>query len=85
LPDEDRTKARAEIRAWQAEDGKKAMAEYQAKAAAVRANTERLRALRLAREASPQPQAAASAGPAKGKSAKAAPAKRKSVKRKAAV
>jgi hypothetical protein len=35
----------------QAEDAKKAMAEYQAAAAAVDANTARLRALRLAKEA----------------------------------
>ena len=34
-----------------AEDGKKAMLDYEAAAAAVRAKTERLRALRLAREA----------------------------------
>ena len=44
-------KMRAEIRARQAEDGKKAMAEYEASAAATRAKTEKLRALRLAREA----------------------------------
>jgi hypothetical protein len=43
---------RAEIRARQAEDGKKAMAEYEASAAATRAKTEKLRALRLAKEAS---------------------------------
>ena len=35
----------------QAEDAKKAMAEYRAQTAAVDANTERLRALRLAKEA----------------------------------
>ena len=34
-----------------AEDGKKAMAEYEAAAIAIRAKTERLRALRLARDA----------------------------------
>lgn len=34
-----------------AEDGRKAMAEYEAEQAAIRAKTERLRALRLAREA----------------------------------
>lgn len=34
-----------------AEDGKKAMSEYEAERAAVRAKTERLRALRLARDA----------------------------------
>ena len=47
-------KARAEIRARQAEDGKKAMAEYEASAAATRVKTEKLRALRLAREAAEQ-------------------------------
>lgn len=34
-----------------AEDGRKAMAEYEAEQVAVRARTDRLRALRLAREA----------------------------------
>jgi len=34
-----------------AEDGRKAMAEYEAEQAAIRAKTERLRTLRLAREA----------------------------------
>src|SRR3954464_12640263 len=43
-------KVRAEIRARQAEDGKKAMAEYEANASATRAKTEKLRALRLAKE-----------------------------------
>src|SRR5262245_53917500 len=45
----------------QAEDAKRAMAEYHAAAAAVDANTARLRALRLAKEA-----AEAAAAPAKG-------------------
>jgi len=57
-------KMRAEIRARQAEDGKKAMAEYEASAAATRAKTEKLRALRLAREAA---EAAAPKPPAKTK------------------
>ena len=48
---EDPSKVRAEIRARQAEDGRKAMAEYEANAAAMRVKTEKLRALRLAREA----------------------------------
>jgi len=48
---DDPNKVRAEIRARQAEDGKKAMAEYEANAAATRAKTEKLRALRLAKEA----------------------------------
>ena len=38
-------------KAQKAEDGRKAMAEYEAAALATRAKTERLRALRLAREA----------------------------------
>jgi hypothetical protein len=50
-----------------AEDGKKAMAEYEAAALAMRAKTERLRALRLAREAelaktAPKPAAKRKAG-----------------------
>jgi hypothetical protein len=48
---EETSKIRAEIRARQAEEGRKAMAEYHANAAAVRARTDKLRALRLAREA----------------------------------
>jgi hypothetical protein len=48
---EDPKKLRAEIRARQAEDGKKAMAEYEANAAALRARTQKLREARLAREA----------------------------------
>jgi hypothetical protein len=65
---------RAEIRARQAEDGRKAMAEYEASAAATRAKTEKLRALRLAREAA---EAAAPKPPAKPK----AKAKSKSKKK----
>jgi hypothetical protein len=57
-------KMRAEIRARQAEDGKKAMAEYEASAAATRAKTEKLKALRLAKEAA---EAAAPKPPAKTK------------------
>jgi hypothetical protein len=53
-----------------AEDGKKAMSEYEAEQAAVRAKTERLKALRLARDA--EAAAAAKAAPVK-----AAPAARK--------
>jgi|SRR6185312_4724733 hypothetical protein len=45
------SKIRAEVRARQAEDGRKAMAEYEASVIAVRVRTEKLRALRLAREA----------------------------------
>ena len=62
---EEANKVRAEIRARQAEDGKKAMAEYQANAVATREKTEKLRALRLARDAAaaaaPKPAAAAKA------------------------
>jgi hypothetical protein len=57
-------KASAEARKLQqAEDGKKAMLDYEAEAAAVRAKTERLRALRLARDAAMPP------APAKGRGA----------------
>ena len=76
-------KMRAEIRARQAEDGKKAMAEYEASAAATRAKTEKLRALRLAKEAAeeaapkPAPKTKAKSGAKSGtkatKKKKAAP------------
>ena len=71
-------KMRAEIRARQAEDGKKAMAEYEASAAATRAKTEKLKALRLAKEAAdeaaPKPAAKAKAKAKPGvKKKKAAP------------
>ena len=55
---DDVSKARAEAqfrKAQQAKDGRAAMAEYEARAAAVRANTQRLRALRLARDAAATP------------------------------
>jgi hypothetical protein len=49
-------KAAAEARkSQQAADGKKAMLDYEAEAAALRARTEKLRALRLAREAAEPP------------------------------
>jgi hypothetical protein len=72
-------KVRAEIRARQAEDGKKAMAEYEANASATRAKTEKLRALRLAKEAAdlaaPKPPAKAKAkAPATGAKKKKAAA-----------
>lgn len=54
-----------------AQDGKKAMAEYETDAAAVRGKTARLRELRLARDAAEQAAAATAAAPAK-KSAKKA-------------
>src|SRR5437868_2534878 len=53
-----------------AEDGKKAMADYEAEAVAVRAKTARLRALRLARDAAQQSAAAAAPVPAKKKAAR---------------
>lgn len=69
-------KAEAQFRkAQQAKDGKAAMAEYEANAAAVRANTERLRALRLARQAADDAAAKSAPPPApKSKSAKKAKA-----------
>ena len=74
-------KMRAEIRARQAEDGKKAMAEYEASAAATRAKTEKLKALRLAKEAA---EAAAPKPPAKTKAKAKAGAKSGAKKKKAA-
>src|SRR5262245_5149597 len=69
-------KASADARkAQQAEDGKKALLDYEAEAAAVRAKTEKLRALRLARDAAmpPAPTKAKSSGAKKAaKSTKAA-------------
>jgi hypothetical protein len=63
-------KASAELRKLaQVEDGKKAMLDYEAQAAAMRARTDKLRALRLARDA------AAPTAPAK-TSAKATAAKK---------
>jgi hypothetical protein len=55
-----------------AEDGKKAMSEYEAEGAAMRAKTAKLRALRLARDAAAL--AAAPAAPAPAKKKKAAKA-----------
>ena len=52
------TEAQA-LKAKREADGKKAMAEYEANAEAVRAKTERLRALRLARDAAMAPAATA--------------------------
>jgi hypothetical protein len=50
------TEAQA-LKAKREQDGKKAMAEYEANADAVRAKTEKLRALRLARDAAMPPPA----------------------------
>ena len=69
-------KASADARKLQqAEDGKKAMLDYEAQAAAVRARTEKLRALRLAREAAMPPapgktRASTAKKPAKGSKSK---------------
>ena len=53
--DSTKHKADAQFRKMQrAEDGKKAMSEYEANAAAIRAKTARLRALRLARDTQEQ-------------------------------
>jgi hypothetical protein len=63
-----------------AADGKKAMAEYEAEGIATRAKTEKLRALRLARDAELGKADAAAAAAAGGKPAKKpAKVKRKSV------
>ena len=63
-----------------AEEGRKAMAEYEAAAIAVRAKTERLKAMRLAREAelaknAPPKSATRKKGAKAGKAAKAAAGK----------
>jgi hypothetical protein len=74
LADTRKNQAEAEFRKTQRiQDGKKAMSEYEAEAAAVRARTEKLRALRLARDAAAPPAAAAAAAatPAKKRSRKA--------------
>jgi hypothetical protein len=78
LSDSDKGAGSAAFAATQrAEDGKKAMAEYEAAAIAIRAKTERLKALRLAREAE-----AAKSAPKKVAKKKAG-AKTASAKRKA--
>lgn len=69
-------KASADARKLQqAADGKKAMLDYEAEAAALRAKTEKLRALRLAREASMPPAPAKTKKSATKKSTKASKAK----------
>jgi hypothetical protein len=85
LADRSRTKNAAEIqfkKAQAAEEGKKAMAEYEANAIATRKKTERLKALRLARDA--EEAAAKLAAPAKKKPAKKAQAKATKAKEKSA-
>jgi hypothetical protein len=78
-PPKNPTEAQA-LKAKRDQDGKKAMAEYEANAEAVRIKTEKLRALRLARDAAMPPAATATkatkskssgAKSAGGKSAKA--------------
>jgi hypothetical protein len=69
-------KGSAEFRKLQqAADGRKAMLDYEAEAAAVRAKTERLRALRLARDAAAPPAPARTVSKATRKAAKAPKAK----------
>jgi hypothetical protein len=55
LADEASKERTLRLRAQQAEDGKKAMAEYIASAEVTRSKTEKLRALRLARDAAAPP------------------------------
>ena len=62
-------------KAQRAEDGKKAMSDYEASGAAVRAKTARLKALRLARDAA---DAAAAAAAAEATAAKKRPKGKKS-------
>ena len=73
-PKKDQTQAQIK-NAQRAADGRKAMADYEAEAAAVRAKTERLRALRLAKEAAEGAAAAAPKRPAAAKKKVAKPAK----------
>jgi hypothetical protein len=63
------------MRAQQAEDGRKAMAEYEARVQATREKTERLRALRLAKEAADAKAAPITPPKAKGKTASKAKAR----------
>jgi hypothetical protein len=69
-------KANTEFKKLQrAEEGKRAMSDYEAEAAAVRANTARLKALRLARDAADAARPAVAPAKKAGKKAKAAPVK----------
>jgi hypothetical protein len=70
-PPKNPTEAQA-LKAKREQDGKKAMAEYEANADAVRVKTEKLRALRLARDAAMPPPAPAKATKAKSAGGKAA-------------
>ena len=72
-----KNQAEAEFKKTQrAQDGRKALSEYEAEAVAVRARTAKLRALRLARDAAEAAAAPAATVPAKkgGRKAKSAPA-----------
>jgi len=62
----DRAEAAFKKKEKQLREGKKAMAEYDAKGLAVREKTERLRALRLAREAADTPETATADQAARG-------------------
>ena len=78
--DSKKQQADAQFRKIQrAEDGKKAMAEYEAGVAAVRIKTAKLRELRLARDAAEL--AAAPVAAAKSKPTKSKPAKSKAAKK----
>jgi hypothetical protein len=58
VADQKKDRAEADLKKLQqAKDGQKAMLDYEAEAAAIRAKTERLRALRLARDAALPPPA----------------------------
>ena len=72
--DSKKNQAEAQFRKMQrAEDGKKAMSEYEAGVAAVRAKTAKLKALRLAREAEIAAAPPVAAPAKKAKKTKAAP------------
>lgn len=76
MADQSKTdKANAQFRKLQrVEDGKKAMSEYEAEQERIRANTARLRALRLARDAAEQAARQAAPAPAKKTAKKTKPA-----------
>jgi hypothetical protein len=66
MADSKKDAANAEFKkAQRAQDGKRAMLDYEAEAAATRAKTERLRALRLARDAALPPEPPKAAAPKK--------------------
>ena len=82
--DSKKQQADAQFRKVQrAEDGKKAMAEYEAGVAAVRAKTEKLRELRLARDAADKAAAPVAPAPAKKGAVKKGAAKAKKGAKKA--